>query len=73
MLEFRNTSPAEGTALELSDCWLGDKVLREDLHSLVEGREDLFKAHDWSLWAATPWVGALMGSAGRADSPLSSA
>ena len=49
VLEFRNTSAAEGTALELSECWVGDRVLREDLHRLVEGREDLFKAHNWSL------------------------
>ena len=54
VLEFRNTSAAERTALELSDCWVGDKVPREDLHRLVEGREDLFKAHNRSLWAATP-------------------
>jgi hypothetical protein len=54
VLEFRNTSAADGTSLELSLCRVGDKVPREDLHRFVEGREDLFKAHNWSLRADTP-------------------
>ena len=46
VLEFRNTSATEGIALELSLFRVGDKVPREDLHRLVEGWEDLFKAHN---------------------------